>query len=130
MAQPRLVRPVWIYIAPRDTAATMYDEYAREPIGNKTEYSAAFRIRAQIRFQDSDTPDYKNDEDNSRLSIMLRYKDIEKLSYTPSRGDKVTKIGRQITNVFMDAFEPCGHYADKGGSTLMLITLVENEVMQ
>ena len=130
MAQPRLIRPVWITITPRDNSETAYDPDSREAIGQVIRYGAEVRIKAQVRFQSKDSPDYRSDEDESGNNLMFRYKDLRKRGYEPARGDRVTKVGHLDTNLYMDKFEPCGHYPDKGGATLLLISLVENEVMR
>jgi len=130
MVQPRLIQPVWITITPRDTTATSYDPDSREPIGQVTRYKAAIRIKAQVHYPDRNSPDYRADEAESRINLMFRYKDLGKLGYEPARGDKVTAIGRTTASLYMNRFEPCGHYPDKDGATLLLVYLVENEGMR
>ncbi len=133
MPQPRLIHPISVVIQPIDRTDTVYDPYAREPVGQvvregeSTGTGSEVTVKAQISYysasakQDYPMPQNYGMEEKTMGYIACRYKDlvagglVEESGglYTKvkiKRGDRITQIGKESVNYYITGYKPFGHY--------------------
>ena len=117
--QPNLIHPIPIVIEPIDRTNTVYDEEAREPLRNaarKTTVTVPGQIQpleasSFLGFRGGPARDYK-------LRIIFRIVDCQRRGWEPKRGDRITKMGSETTELYVMALGPAAHYPDMNGRTL------------
>lgn len=124
---PILLHKTLCTIEPIDAATTRYDEEAREEIDNmkrkatitifaQCEYRRGLQSRTGADLQSVVTGGTNLEEFGY---ILVRVRDCEAKGWTPTIGDRVSKMGRRLTDVYIFAMQPIGHYADQNGSSLL-----------
>lgn len=118
MPQPRLQHPITITIEVIDKASTPYDEDAREPL--RVARRATKTFPAQVRYRRQVEPERTvlGTEEEVTGRLTTRKVDLAAISYTPRRGDRITKIGKDATELYLVTIELLGHYPDQNGATL------------
>lgn len=120
MVLPRLLHPVDIVIQQINRAGTRQDDDYREPIQRTTRH-ANKTVPGQVKWEsereESDQPIGVVEEANGY--VLFRYVDLNAKSVTLAIGDKFIKTGNVDTNVYIVRLEPCGHYADQLGPTMV-----------
>lgn len=125
--QPLLLHKTKCLIEPVDLEATSYDEDAREEIDNMAR-KPTITIPAQCEYRrglqsrtgsDLQTVVAGGTNLEEFGYILVRVRDCEKRGWTPAAGDRVAKMGRRLTDCYIIAIQPIGHYADQDGATLL-----------
>lgn len=117
---PSLIHRVWTEIQPIAKADTFFDTDAREPIR-----VAARGTTVGIWAQHQPSPEKAFEvypqgvAENVRGYILLREVDMTAASYTPKRGDRIVKIGKRTTALYVVGVQDCGHYEDQNGASLV-----------
>jgi hypothetical protein len=133
MPIPKLHHPVPIVIEPIDRTDTVYDPYAREPVGQvvregeSTGTGDQVTIKGQVSYYGSgfkqDYPEATNwgIEEKTMGYIACRYKDLISGGlvtesggvYTKvkiKRGDRIVQIGKEEVNYYITGYKPFAHY--------------------
>lgn len=143
MPIPRLHHPVPIIMELMDRSDTVYDPYAREPVGQVLREGESPRsgdrvtIKAQVSFYYSGAKqDYPMATDigideKTMGYFACRYKDLISLglvtetngAYTNinlKRGDRIIQIGKQTVNYYVTGFKPFAHYPNQKQTMLQV----------
>ena len=120
MARVRLIHPIRCEITPIDKTSTEYDDEAGEPIG-APHYSTPFSISAQIQWSRKDSPTAARSgvQLKSAGYILVKFAELERRGLEINRGDKITKMGKVDTVLYVTGFELAAHYADNNGAGLV-----------
>lgn len=133
MPIPRLHHPIPVVIEPIDRTDTVYDPYAREPVGQvvregeSTGTGDRVTIKGQISYHSSGFKQdqaYASDigiEERTKGYIACRYKDliagglVEESGGVYSkvkikRGDRIVQIGKEVVNYYIIGYKPFAHY--------------------
>lgn len=133
MPVPRLHHPVPIILEIIDRTDTVYDPYAREPVGQvmregeSTGSGDRVTIKAQVSYyysgskQDYPVPMDYGIEEKTMGYFACRYKDLISLGLVTEtngvftvenlkRGDRIVQIGKQSVNYYVTGFKPFAHY--------------------
>lgn len=123
---PTLIHPILIQLAQIDRDSSIYDDSAREVIGNIATETVT-TLQAQVSFKQIDKPDpqYSGVREKSLGYLLFRFLDLGTASITLKRGDRIRKIGNRNVNYFLHYFQDCGHYPDQGGATLVKAYFVD-----
>jgi hypothetical protein len=120
MPIPNLLHPVPIEIRQTDKAGTPQDHDFREPI-NRVKRQPTQTVDGQVAWANDKRIQYTRG--GSRYDadgyVLFRYVDLEAKSMELKTGDKLVKIGKITSNVYIVHFQPQGHYTDVGGATLV-----------
>lgn len=146
--QPRLIHPVPVTFEIIDRDDSVFDQYAREPVGQvvregeSPESGERITIKAQVSYYYAGARQYDPrwvrggviEETNAYLAV--RYKDLVNAGLMTQtadgtfdemrlkRGDRVIKIGRENVNLYVDGFKPFGHYPGRR-QTLLQVDLTD-----
>lgn len=117
---PRLLHPVDVRIEQIDTASTVYDEDAREPI-QQAARATVVTVKGQAKYGTAQEAEYEAGglRQGERGYVLFREKDLSAASLTLNINDRFTKIGRVDHDVYISRLEPLGHYGRHGGNTLV-----------
>lgn len=120
MPTPNLIHPVVVEIAQSDTSSTLYDDEAREPIGQVAR-STAVELPGQVSYGSSRELSYElgGRRENERGYVLFRQVDLDAKSVTLQPNDRITKIGQVEHDSYITRLEPKGHYPDQAGATLV-----------
>lgn len=125
MPIPRLIHPTTVTIEQLDRAATLYDDDAREPIGQAAR-KAPVVLQAQVLWggggaqEDSPDPQEAGIREKSSGYLLFRVVDLAAAAVTLQREDRITSIGILAgLNLYLTEFHPMAYYPDQGGHTLL-----------
>lgn len=148
---PNLIHPVEAEFELMDRADSVFDEYAREPVGqvvrdgespNTPSSGSRVTIRAQISFYFSgakqDYPMYERGGTNevTDMYISVRYVDLLKagliskdtngnyVNFLIKRGDRMIRYGKTYCDLYVAGFKPFGFYP-KHGQTMLQINFTD-----
>lgn len=120
MPIPRLIHPVPIVLEQIDTATTLYDEDAREPIQFAARPTRV-DLQAQVKFT-SDIDEVNTPGGTVQTAsgyLLFRKIDLEAKNITLRLEDRFAKIGTVDTDVYITRFRPVAYYPDQGGHTMV-----------
>jgi len=118
---PKLLHPVPVQIEQADRGSTIYDDDAREPIG-QVAVSAVVTISGQVKYGSSKQLGYQSGagvQENEKGYVLFRQRDLDAASIALEPSDRITKIGTVDHDVYISRIMPTGHYAEFGGNTLV-----------
>lgn len=120
MPIPNLIHPVPIVIEPIDKPNTEYDEDFREPI-QLVARKATKTVPGQVMWSVDKRIQYTRGGNRYDADgyVLFRYVDLVKEGVTLSISDRLVSIGGLTTNVYIQYFQPLGHYPDTGGPTIV-----------
>ena len=118
--EPDLVHPIPVEIEQIDKSSTDWDDDAREAIRTVAR-TAVKKLNAQISWsvKDDPNPEKMGISEETRGYLLFKKKDLSGESVTISRGDKISKIGHDIVELYVTGLIPVGHYPDQGGASLL-----------
>lgn len=139
---PTLIHPVPVWIQRKVEASSVLDPVAREPVrqvwrtGGGPGLGAEVEVPAQVSFNTDDGfiarpkthPGGTVEEWSGYL--LLRVVDLISsglateevdgtLTVHLARGDRVSRVGRRVTDLFVTSFRDVASYPDQGGATLL-----------
>lgn len=120
MVLPRLIHPVDVELEQQDAGSTHYDRDAREPV-QRVARKIKVTVPGQVKwgaFQDVDDYEAGPISDASGY-VLFRYVDLTARSATVNKGDRITKIGQQERDLYINRLMPVGHYPDQGGAAMV-----------
>lgn len=115
-----LIHPVPVVIEQINRSATLYDHDAREEV-QVVARTVAIEVSGQVKWTaDMALATHKEgaSEDESGY-VLFSLVELDAIGVSIVRGDKITSIGGQDCAVYIERTEPCGHYSDMGGATLL-----------
>ena len=117
---PNLLNPVPISIEKIDRAGTYFDPDAREPI-QQAERASVVVVPGQVSWgtQLGLEPQKAGPREGATGYVLFRYTDLTAAGVTLEDNDRFAKLGNVETDVYISKLEPCGHYKDQGGPTLV-----------
>jgi hypothetical protein len=138
---PNLIHPIPVRIQRRNVAATVFDARAREPVrqlwksGQGPGTGDAVDLVAQVNWNQKDgvaNPTVRPGgvEEKSEGYLLFRLVDLlaagiatengdGTVEFGLDRGDRIVRIGRRRTNLFVVFFRDVAGYEDQGGCTLL-----------
>jgi hypothetical protein len=121
MPLPNLIHPVTCTIEPIDTAKTVYDRKVREPIR-----TAAKKTAITIQAQPSMVGPFPDMLPTGLLQhvqgyLVVRRVDLTPAGWTPTPGDRITKIGWKTVDVYVIHIADAAHYTDQQGASLFRV---------
>lgn len=137
---PQLIHPIPVTIQRQNAAATVFDDRAREPVrqlwkaGEGPGTGAATDLVAQVNWNDGHVAKPKVNpagvEEESEGYLLFRIVDlvaagvaIERgdgtVDFGLLRGDRIVRIGRRRTNLYVLFFIDVAGYTDQDGCTLL-----------
>lgn len=152
--EPNLLHPIDITFELLDRDDTVYDKYAREPVGQAIREGESPRTgdRVTVKGQYSEyfasakheIPMYtrKGVEDTTMAYVAIRYKDLYRQGLVDlvddawtnlkiKRGDRVIKIGRENVNYYVEGQSKVfAHYPGIGGTMLQFNLIDRHPVDQ
>lgn len=147
MPIPNLLHPVPIVFELVDRDSTVYDKYAREPVGQAIRQGESPRTgdRVTVPGQYSEYfasakheyPVYQRDgvESVTESYVALRYVDLQRRGLVDfvdgkwtnlriRRGDRVIQIGREEVDLYVQGFKIFAHYPNPKG-TMIQVNLMD-----
>lgn len=118
---PRLLHPVLVQIEQADRSSTIYDDDAREPVG-QVAVSTVVTINGQVKYGSSKQLGYQSSagvQENEKGYVLFRQRDLDADSIVLKPSDRITMIGTVIHDVYITRLMPTGHYGAFGGNTLV-----------
>lgn len=117
---PNLIHPVDVHIEQLDKASTVYDDDFREPV-QQAAHAVVKYLKGQVSWGESKQlgTTAAGVEENAAGYVLFRYIDLEKAGVTLKLNDKIVKLGKIATDLYITKIAPCGHYQDQGGATLV-----------
>lgn len=145
--QPNLLHPVPVTFELLNRDDTVFDRYAREPVGQAIRQGESPRTgeRVTIKAQYSeyfasakhDYPMYQREgvEEMTDSYLAIRYKDLLRAGLVElnngkwenmkiKRGDRVVQIGREEVNLYVQGFKIFAHYPGSKG-TMIQVNLMD-----
>jgi hypothetical protein len=121
MPLPNLIHPVSCTIEPIDTSKTVSDRKAREPIRSAVK-KTAITILAQPGVS-APYPDMLPTGLLQRVQgyLVVRRVDTTAAAWTPTPGDRITKVGWRTMDVYVLHIGDAAHYTDQQGSSLFRV---------
>ena len=134
MPKPRLLHPINVTLHIMDRDDSVYDPYAREPVGQviregeSTGSGTAVTFKAQVSFyyagaiQKGPVYDRAGVEEETNMYIATTYKRLVKAglvtldsngdfeSFQIKRGDRLVKVGKEKCDLYITGMKPFGHY--------------------
>jgi hypothetical protein len=148
MVQPNLIHPILVTFQLLDRAETVYDKYAREPVGQAIRQGESPRtgdeilIKGQFSYYFASAkqnyPNFTREgvTEETIAYVALRYRDMVKAGVltlnangdfdvlTLKRGDRVVKVGREVVNYYVEGFKPFAHYPGER-QTMIQVNLMD-----
>lgn len=126
MPLPRLLDPVDIEVQPIDTEATIYDDVRREPASH-IERGVTLTLKAQVQWTSKDRgdPDPSGTVKRSQGYVVLDQRELDRKSYSPSRGDKIVKMAGVDEALYIHSFQPAGHR--RGRAYLLVVNFRDRQ---
>lgn len=137
---PNLIHPIPVTIQRQSAAATVFDHRAREPVrqlwkaGEGPGTGTAVDLVAQVNWNEGGVAKPKvNPEGVEEMSegyLLFRLVDLLNagvavdngdgtVDFGLLRGDRIVRIGRRRTNLYVLFFRDVAGYQDQGGCTLL-----------
>jgi hypothetical protein len=121
---PNLLNAVDVDIEQLDTSATVYDSDFREPV-QQANHSVKKTVKGQVKWSEgrmygsemATTP--IGVEDNAAGYVLFRFVDLEAKSIVLKNNDRFVKLGKIDTDLYVIALQPCGHWSDQKGATMI-----------
>jgi hypothetical protein len=115
-----LLHPVPIVLEQIDRPDTIYDEDAREAV-QVVSRKIAVTVPGQVKWNSdmSLNPGREGASEDASGYVLFSLPGLAALSISLSRGDRILSIGGRACEVYVERTEPCGHYPDAGGPTLL-----------
>lgn len=128
MPLPKLLHKTTVLIEQIDRSSTHWDEDAREAV-QRTGRKQQVELVAQVRWPRSVSavPTVAGRTEDGRGYLLFREVDLEAKSVVLQEGDKIVRIGKKYTDMYLEEFEPLGHYQDQGGNTLLKAYFVDRK---
>jgi hypothetical protein len=143
MPIPNLIHPVPITFELLDRDETVFDKYAREPVGQAIRQGESPRTGSQVTVKGQyseyfasarhDYPTYEREgvEETTDSYVSLRYKDLLHAGLVElnngvwenmqiKRGDRVVQIGREQVNLYVQGFKLFAHYPGPKGTMIQV----------
>lgn len=155
MAVPNLLHPIWIVLELLDRDDTVFDKYAREPVGQALRDGESPRTGSRVRIKAQfseyfasakhEFPVWKREgvEEVADAYMAIRYKDLHRAGLVEldsdgawtnlqvKRGDRVIQIGREKVNLYIEAKGKIfAHYPGHGGTVIQFDLLDRHPVDQ
>lgn len=148
MQEPNLLHPMKITIEIMNRSESVFDKYAREPVGQVIREGESPRTGDRVEFKAQyseyfasakhESPIYRRDgvEELAYSYIAVRYKDLYRAELVDlvdgvwvnlriKRGDRVIQIGRELVNLYIEGKSKVfAHYPNKGG-TMIQFNLID-----
>lgn len=112
---PFLVQPVDVIIEQLNEGSTVYDENAREAIGQVAR-AAPITLSAQVSYSKTDGPSWKfggqggvSSDSLGRVAFMKRT--LDAAGITLARGDRITSIAGNAQNLYLTEEKLAGHFS-------------------
>jgi len=117
---PNLLHPVPISIQSLDRTNTIYDDDMREPVQQETNVATVI-VPGQVKWgkDQAFVPSSIGAQEDSDGYVLFRFVDLAAAGVTLKREDRFIALGTYITDVYVVSLQPCGHYPDQGGPTLI-----------
>lgn len=122
MVLPTLIHGVDITIEQIDRSATLYDEDAREPIqhaGRKTQ--VVVKGQPHWRSEERLRVDAAGPTGDAQGWVTFRYADLDAQGIALEINDRIVKMGRTVTEVYVVRLEPKAQYPDQDGPSLLRV---------
>lgn len=125
---PNLIHPVPVTICQKVTATTVFDEDAREPIGD-VERDSSVVVNGQAKWRSQFDVDMEAGgiEESADGYVLFRRVDLVAAGIELQTFDRITKIGTIDTDVYITRLEWTAHYPDQGGPTLVKAHFVDRQ---
>jgi len=120
---PRLIHPVKVKVSVRRQDQTLWDEDAREPIGNVVS-DLAVELPGQVSWKSREV-DVGSEGISERFDgyVLFLRKDLAKARIDISEGDRILSIGegdaRVDVSLWIWRLQYRGHYQKQGGWTML-----------
>jgi hypothetical protein len=148
MVQPNLIHPIPVTFQLLDRANTVYDKYAREPVGQAIRQGESPRTGEEVTIKGqfsyyfaSAKQDYPNFQragvtEETTAYVALRYVDMVRAglltltadgdfdTFLLKRGDRCVKVGRETVNYYVEGFKPFAHYPGEK-QTMIQVNLMD-----
>lgn len=116
MPLPNLLHKTNIVIQQIDKGDTIYDEDTREPV-QQAHRTVNKDLKGQVHWGQADDlePGAGGVQEESDGYVLFRYLDLDKKGIALSPGDRIIKMGRLNTDVYLIKLQPMAHYEDQNG---------------
>lgn len=120
MPLPNLIHPIDITLEQLDTAATIFDPDAREPL-QAAARSTSVLLKGQPRWSSQKQLEVAGfgPADQVRGYVLFRYVDLNALSIVLKKNDRIIMQGQLVDEVYIVRIEPMAHYPDQNGASLL-----------
>jgi hypothetical protein len=117
---PNLIHPVPITIQQLNKSATFMDDDFREPV-QRAAHTAEVIVPGQIKWGGKDSLVFTRGgvQESSNGYVLFRYVDLVAAGITLKDNDRMVKLGNIECDVYIIRLEPCGHYPDVGGASMV-----------
>lgn len=124
----KLISPVWVVIERKDTASTIMNDHAREPV-KQAARTVSVRLKAQVSYSKTIANAFFrggqggiSPETSGHLVFLTR--DIARAGVTFEQGDRITEIGRRAVEYYFDEREDAGH--NRGEAELQVWNFIDH----
>jgi hypothetical protein len=120
MVMPNLIHPVPVTLQILDRAGTVMDEDLREAVQNEAR-GASIVCPGQVLWTADQRLNLKPEgvKEDSDGYALFRYIDLQALSITLKRDDRIIRVGTVDVDVYIVKLQPMGHYPSASGPTLL-----------
>jgi len=117
---PNLIHPVPIRVQRENKSSTFVDDDFREPVQQAARLTE-FTVGGQVLWgrASSVKPGRGGPQEEYDGYVLFRYVDLETLGQEIKRGDRFALIGKIQTDVYVIYLQPCAHYGDQLGATMV-----------
>ena len=128
MVMPTLLHPVPITVQKLDKANTIYDDDYREPV-QQAARAVSVVVPGQVAWFRGDVLKRTRGgiQEDSSGYVLFRYIDLERNGLTIELNDRFVKLGTLVVDVYVNKFEPCGHYPEYQGPTMVKCFFTDRE---
>jgi len=143
---PNLIHPVPVVLERKVEGSTLFDPVAREPVrqvwrlGGGPGLGEPFEVEAQADFNRGNVrkPEYYPGGVEEKWAGYLLFRVVDLLAWNlaeenpdgtltifVSRGDRIARIGRRSTSLYVAWFRDVAGYPDQGGLTLLEVQFTD-----
>lgn len=117
---PNLLHPVPVTIQSLSVLNTTYDEHAREPV-QQVAHASAEIVQGQVNWAiDKDLRmTHGGAQEGASGYVLFRLVDLAAAGISLKQNDRFTKIGLELTDVYITSLKHTGHYVYAGGATMV-----------
>jgi len=117
---PNLLHPVPVDVEQLDKSGTIYDDDFREPT-QQVEHKTVVHLEGQVHWGEMKEVGVTQAgvEENAAGYVVFRYVDLEAQSVVLRLNDRITRLGKLDTDLYITKLKPSGHWPDQGGATLL-----------